>query len=74
MPYTRNILKHARFETAKGIRTCDVSANHQIVAGQSHFAYEEDRGIRKNICMSYAPSVLEEARRHLESLITQLPG
>ena len=73
MPTTRNIISSFRYEVAKATRTCDVSSNHEIAAGEKHFAYELVAGQRKNICMACAPAIIQRARAHLDKIAGELP-
>lgn len=73
MSKVRNIVSSFRYEVAKATRTCDVSAKHKIMAGESHFAYEPVRGQRKNICLACAPAIIEKAKKHLEEIANGPP-
>ena len=71
MPATRNILKHIKVETARDSRKCHTSKAHTIQPGERHLAVYE-AGVRQNICLRCARSVLQVAAAHLRQITNEL--
>ena len=72
MAKVRNIIGDFRVEVAARKRKCDVKKDHEIAAGESHFAYEKVPGQRKNVCKLCAPDILQLAQDHLSGIIKAL--
>ena len=72
MAKVRNIIGDFRVEVAARKRKCDVKKDHEIAAGESHFAYEKVPGQRKNVCKLCAPEILQFAQDHLSVIIKAL--
>ena len=73
MPAVRQLLRHAKIETAAGKRKCHRKQNeHKILKGDVCLVIRGTDSRAKNYCVECALPILDQARHDLNALATGL--